>query len=61
MPALARRFTVVAPDLLGHGESAKPRDEYSLGTHANSLRDLLNALGHDRATSSANRVSDWYS
>jgi pimeloyl-ACP methyl ester carboxylesterase len=50
MPALARRFTVVAPDLLGHGESAKPRSEYSLGTHANSLRDLLNALGHDRAT-----------
>ena len=50
MPALARRLTVVAPDLLGHGESAKPRSEYSLGAHANSLRDLLNALGHDRAT-----------
>ena len=45
MPTLARRFTVVAPDLLGHGESAKPRGEYSLGAHANSLRDLLNALG----------------
>jgi pimeloyl-ACP methyl ester carboxylesterase len=50
MPALARRFTVVAPDLLGHGESAKPRSEYSLGAHANSLRDVLNALGYDRAT-----------
>src|SRR4051795_11981335 len=24
MPALAERFTVVAPDLLGHGGSAKP-------------------------------------
>ncbi len=45
MPALARRFTVVAPDLLGHGESARPRGEYSLGAHANMLRDLLNALG----------------
>ena len=50
MPALARRFTIVVPDLLGHGESAKPRGEYSLGAHANLLRDVLNALGHDRAT-----------
>jgi pimeloyl-ACP methyl ester carboxylesterase len=50
MPALAQRFTIVAPDLLGHGESAKPRGEYSLGAHANVLRDVLNALGHDRAT-----------
>lgn len=50
LPALARRFTVVAPDLLGHGESAKPRAEYSVSAHANLLRDLLAALGHDHAT-----------
>ena len=51
LPALARRFTVVAPDLFGHGESDKPREgEYSLSAHANLLRDLLNALGHRRAT-----------
>ena len=51
LPVLAQRFTVVAPDLLGHGESGKPRrGEYSLGSHANFLRDLLNVLGHDRAT-----------
>jgi pimeloyl-ACP methyl ester carboxylesterase len=50
MPYLARRFTVVAPDLIGHGESAKPRGDYSLGAHACGLRDLLLALGHDRAT-----------
>jgi pimeloyl-ACP methyl ester carboxylesterase len=50
MPRLAHRFRVVAPDLLGHGESAKPRGEYSLGAHADILRDLLNALGYDRAT-----------
>lgn len=50
VPALAERFTIVAPDLLGHGDSAKPRGEYSLGSHANVLRDVLNALGHDRAT-----------
>jgi pimeloyl-ACP methyl ester carboxylesterase len=50
MPALARRFTVVAPDLIGHGSSDKPRGDYSLGAHASGLRDLLAALGHDRAT-----------
>jgi pimeloyl-ACP methyl ester carboxylesterase len=50
MPRLAERLTVVAPDLLGHGDSAKPRGEYSLGAHADILRDLLNALGYDRAT-----------
>lgn len=49
-PALAKHFTVVAPDLLGHGTSAKPRADYSLGAFASSLRDLLVALGHDRAT-----------
>jgi pimeloyl-ACP methyl ester carboxylesterase len=50
MPYLARRFTVVAPDLFGHGASAKPKGDYSLGAHASALRDLLVALGHDRAT-----------
>ena len=50
LPYLAERFTVIAPDLLGHGESAKPRGDYSLGAYACGIRDLLIALGHDRAT-----------
>jgi pimeloyl-ACP methyl ester carboxylesterase len=50
MPALAERFTVLAPDLLGQGESDKPRGEYSLGAHANTLRDLMDTLGYERAT-----------
>src|SRR3954454_56401 len=50
IPALARDYTVIAPDLLGHGESAKPRGDYSLGAYASGLRDLLAVLGHDRAT-----------
>jgi pimeloyl-ACP methyl ester carboxylesterase len=49
MPVLAERFTVVAPDLLGQGQSDKPRGDYSLGAHANTLRDLLDALEHERA------------
>ena len=50
MAELGERAHVVAPDLLGHGSSAKPRGDYSLGAHANGLRDLLAALGHDRVT-----------
>jgi pimeloyl-ACP methyl ester carboxylesterase len=49
-PMLAEEFTVVAPDLLGHGQSAKPQGDYSLGAYAVSLRDLLVVLGHRRAT-----------
>jgi pimeloyl-ACP methyl ester carboxylesterase len=48
MPALSREFTVVAPDLLGHGRSEKGAGDSSLGALASSLRDLLVALGHDR-------------
>lgn len=47
---LATRFTVVAPDLLGHGRSDKPRADYSLGGYANGVRDLLTVLGIDKAT-----------
>jgi pimeloyl-ACP methyl ester carboxylesterase len=50
MERLADRYTVVAPDLLGHGESDKPRGDYSLGAYASGLRDLLLVLGHQRAT-----------
>ncbi len=50
IPVLAQRFTVVAPDLLGHGDSAKPRTDYSLGAYASGVRDLIAALGYDRGT-----------
>ena len=50
IPALAEHHTVIAPDLLGHGESAKPRGDYSLGAYASGIRDLLAVLGYKRAT-----------
>jgi pimeloyl-ACP methyl ester carboxylesterase len=49
-PILAEHFTLIAPDLLGHGESATPRGDYSLGAHASGVRDVLTALGIERAT-----------
>ncbi len=47
---LAEEYTVIAPDLIGHGDSAAVRGDYSLGAHASSIRDLLAALGVERAT-----------
>ena len=50
LDTLARRYTVIAPDLLGHGESDKPRADYSVGGFANGMRDLLTVLGIDKVT-----------
>ena len=50
LPLLAERFTVLAPDLLGHGQSDKPAGDYSLGSHACLIRDLMLALDHESGT-----------
>ncbi len=50
LDTLDTRHRVVAPDLIGHGASAKPMGDYSLGSHAATLRDLLDHLGIDRVT-----------
>lgn len=47
---LAQRFTVIAPDLLGHGKSDKPRADYSVAAYANGMRDLLSVLDVERVT-----------
>src|SRR5262245_11994469 len=47
---LSGSYRVIAPDLIGHGDSAAPRGDYSLGAHAAGIRDLLAVIGVDRAT-----------
>src|SRR5205085_4891465 len=47
---LADRYTVIAPDLIGHGDSAAVRGDYSIGAHATSIRDMLAVIGIERAT-----------
>src|SRR5689334_10069786 len=50
LDSLASRYTVIAPDLLGHGDSDKPRADYTLGAYANGMRDLLSVLDIDKVT-----------
>jgi pimeloyl-ACP methyl ester carboxylesterase len=50
LPLLAKKYRVIAPDLLGHGQSSKPRTDYSLGAFAVGLRDLLDELEVESAT-----------
>ncbi len=50
IPHLAEKYTVIAPDLLGHGRSDKPRADYSVAAYANGMRDLLSVLGIEKVT-----------
>ncbi|MCU1678796.1 MAG: alpha/beta hydrolase fold [Frankiales bacterium] len=50
VPTLAEHFTVVVPDLLGHGASDAPRADYTIAAYASGMRDLLAFLDIDRAT-----------
>ncbi|OBK76158.1 alpha/beta hydrolase [Mycobacterium sp. 1274761.0] len=50
IPGLSRKYRVIVPDLLGHGQSDKPRGEYSPAIFAAMLRDLVDALGIDKVT-----------
>src|ERR687896_281744 len=47
LPLLAERFTVLAPDLLGHGDSAKPAGDYSLGAYACLVLVSSGGLGRE--------------
>jgi haloacetate dehalogenase len=69
-PALAERFTVVATDLRGYGDSSKPRGEpdhgnYSFRAMAQDQVDVMSALaferfmvaGHDRGARTTHRMA----
>ncbi len=52
-PQLARRYTVVVPDLRGYGDSAKPASDpdhvtYCKRTNARDQVELMATLGYDR-------------
>ncbi|MEV4343591.1 alpha/beta hydrolase [Actinoplanes sp. NPDC049596] len=49
IPELAGRYTVVAPDLRGYGDSGKPATGYDKRTMAGDLAALMDHLGHERA------------
>jgi pimeloyl-ACP methyl ester carboxylesterase len=48
MPDLAKRYTVIAPDLRGLGESSVPASGYDCNTVAEDVHLLCERLGHER-------------
>ena len=48
MARLADRFTLIAPDLRGFGDSDKPAGPFGPAGHAGDVLSLLDALGVDR-------------
>lgn len=49
IPALARRFTVVVPDLRGFNDSDKPVNGYELDTLVADLQGVIASLGYSKA------------
>jgi hypothetical protein len=48
MPALAKNYTVVAPDIRGFGDSSKPTTGYDGNTTAEDIYQLVSQLGFDK-------------
>jgi pimeloyl-ACP methyl ester carboxylesterase len=59
MPALAREFTVIAPDQRGCGLSGKPEDGYDTSTLGGDLAALMDTLGHERFAVAGHDTGMW--
>jgi pimeloyl-ACP methyl ester carboxylesterase len=59
MPALARDFSVVAPDQRGCGLSGKPQDGYDTATLARDLAEVMDTLGHRRFAVAGHDTGMW--
>ncbi len=59
IPALAARYTVIAPDLRGLGDSTKPQGGYDKRTVAGDIRELVRALGYERIRLVGHDIGGW--
>ena len=59
MPILADRYTVVAIDLPGQGDSDKPAGGYDTRTTGERVNALIKTLGHDRYFMAGHDIGSW--
>lgn len=59
MPALAQRYTVIAPDLRGLGDSSRPLTGYDGRTVAEDIYQLVRQLGYERIFLVGHDVGGW--
>jgi pimeloyl-ACP methyl ester carboxylesterase len=59
MPALAERYTVIAPDMRGLGDSAKPLDGYDARSVAADIYGLVQQLGHSSIFLAGHDLGGW--
>ncbi len=61
LPAVRRRFSVIAPDLPGFGASERIVDERTIAFQVECLRDLLAHLGHRSVHLVGHSMGGWIS
>src|SRR3712207_3166172 len=59
MPALAKNYTVIAPDLRGLGDSSKPPTGYDGKTVAEDIHQLVTQLGFDTIYLVGHDIGTW--
>ncbi len=59
MPALAERYTVIAPDMRGLGDSSKPLTGYDARTVATDIHALVQGLGYSRVFLAGHDLGAW--